>query len=644
VLVAALLLLPPIGLLAGRTLLGLLSTRLGRAAHVATVGGLVGLTVVPPAVRAIGLSAMMALVLLLAVVAASAVAYTRAPIVERYLVWTAPAAIVFAAIFLVFTPVRTLVLPSATVVHAYEAGTQTSVIFVVLDELSLPTLLTPAGEVDAEAFPGFARLADTSTLYPNATTVSHATRHALPALLTGRLPSHGGIAPTASSYPDNLFTLLAHSRDLAVYETVTELCPLDLCGETAISATSRDSSLLRDTGVIYLHLALPSGPAKRWLPPLADRWAGFADGGDALPAATGSPDEVAVGPDWHHDPVPVYRELILPSVEAASEPSLWFAHLMLPHVPWRFLPSGQHYQGRAYNTPGWSPETERWSADPHLPDLAIQRYLLQTQLTDHLIGETLDMLEEEGMTDDVLLIVTADHGLAFEPGLKRRALEDETVTHILSVPLFVKYPGQRQAKIDDRNAEIIDIVPTIADVLDVALPWETDGASLAGDDPQRPVKRYGAGGETELPPTINDLDSAAERLRRPFGGSFATPYAIGEHRDLHGERVPAVADVDDLTVRLDRRDDYDNVDLDAAFVPARVTGSLLGSEPGDRFHLAVAVNGRIAGLTVTHVRRDGTVGFGAMIDPAMMRTGANRIDVHLVDEDGTLLRLPEEPA
>ena len=47
-----------------------------------------------------------------------------------------------------------------------------------------------------------------------------------------------------------------------------------------------------------------------------------------------------------------------------------------------------------------------------------------------------------------------------------------------AVPLFIKIPGEDGGVIDEYRAETIDIVPTIADFLDIDLWWDPDGSSL----------------------------------------------------------------------------------------------------------------------------------------------------------------------
>ena len=82
-----------------------------------------------------------------------------------------------------------------------------------------------------------------------------------------------------------------------------------------------------------------------------------------------------------------------------------------------------------------------------------------------------------GLYDRALVIVVADHGLSFWPNEPVRVAEEKNWADILAVPL-VKVPHQRMSVVSDRNVEIIDVLPTIADILGAELPWVIDGRSV----------------------------------------------------------------------------------------------------------------------------------------------------------------------
>ena len=45
-----------------------------------------------------------------------------------------------------------------------------------------------------------------------------------------------------------------------------------------------------------------------------------------------------------------------------------------------------------------------------------QRHLLQLAYVDSLIGDLVQELKAQGIYDDALVVLTADHGISFEPG------------------------------------------------------------------------------------------------------------------------------------------------------------------------------------------------------------------------------------
>src|SRR5699024_5267292 len=77
----------------------------------------------------------------------------------------------------------------------------------------------------------------------------------------------------------------------------------------------------------------------------------------------------------------------------------------------------------------------------------------------------------------------ADHGFGYEPGGGFRAMFEETATNdaaiaeIVWVPFFVKTAGQTEGVISDDPVRNIDLTPTIADLLDVDIPWRHEGRS-----------------------------------------------------------------------------------------------------------------------------------------------------------------------
>ena len=89
--------------------------------------------------------------------------------------------------------------------------------------------------------------------------------------------------------------------------------------------------------------------------------------------------------------------------------------------------------------------------------MLLQRHFLQTGFADHELQELWKHLKSEGMWDKSLIVVAADHGVAFPQARERRRLTRENAAEIAPVPLLIKAPGQktgqdrRRLGVDDRH-------------------------------------------------------------------------------------------------------------------------------------------------------------------------------------------------
>ncbi|MCZ7529717.1 MAG: sulfatase-like hydrolase/transferase [Acidimicrobiia bacterium] len=672
-----LLIVPPAILIGLEGLVTLVSRTAGWITHLVLVGFLVGLTLVPPLADGLGFGSVIAVAVLLAFGAGAAYAYQRFAGVRSAATWLSAAPLIFGALFLFASPVNNLVFPDDAVAYAVETEQTPPVVWLSFDELPVASLLDAQGEIDAERFPNFARLAATSTWYPNATTVAGFTPDAIPAMLSGQLPEDQYVTPpTTSFHPDTIFSLLAGTYDLTSYEVITDLCSTEYCEQPVEARPSYSfGTLLRDTGTVFLHSALPDDAADRWLPTLEGRWAGFGqdvEGGTALPdvdatttsspttgtAATGSAPETAPetapGETTTSTGIVDLKSVVegvfnaeqrldsfLEGLGPSEDPSLWFFHANLPHEPWTYLPDGRRYNdiGLLTNTG----DNRIWDKDELLIRLVRQRHFAQLEYADAQLGRVLDRLEETEMLEEALVVVTADHGLELRAGNWRRHMSPyfENQAGVLPVPMFVKQPGQTTGSVDERNAQTIDLLPTVADILGADIPFEVDGTSLLGSPDNAPKSKtfVGPEGPIDFPETIPDIGELSDVLLATSG----TPqrpddiYAIGEHRDFVHRSVSELDTGPPSGFRgeLYEPETYAYIDTQGPFLPALVWGGLdsATAEPGREF--ALAVNGVVAGIGSSFQNESGLF-FAGLVDPAHFRDGANDVEVFLIETDGTL--------
>jgi hypothetical protein len=500
----------------------------------------------------------------------------------------------------------------------------------VFDELPLASVLTADAEaIDAERFPNLARLAGDGVWYPNATSVAGYTHEAVPAILTGERVHDENLPPTPSGHPDTLFTFLADDYTITSQEELTGLCTPSLCEEsTGLAEESSFPVLVEDLGIVAGHVTLPA-VLEGWLPTINDTWANFGQDPVALDQeadrlAEDRADFVeALG---QFDRVGEFRSAVA-DIEAAAEPHLTFIHSVFPHVPWN-----RHADGSVYPDPGNPGLDDNVWSSAAAADLALQRHLLQAEFADELLGELLDRLEAEGLYDETLVMVTADHGASFTPGTHRRLPAEESIPGLMPVPLVVKAPSTVLVSdhTDDRIAETIDLVPTIADLLGAELPWAADGVSLVGPEPDTHERGIYARGETvSTQDDPVDLTPVVDHIWDRFAaGGGLQLYGLGPEADRIGRRV---------RTRDRGPDDDDACWSNADPVPgtrAWVGGEVESGLAGD-LDLAVVVDDRVAATTTTYADDGRDHAVFALGDPALWPEGGT-VALWRITDDGWL--------
>jgi len=105
-----------------------------------------------------------------------------------------------------------------------------------------------------------------------------------------------------------------------------------------------------------------------------------------------------------------------------------------------------------------------------------QRYLGLVTLVDQSIGAILGCVERFGLSDDTIVVHTSDHGdsLGAHHLFGKEVMFEEAVR----VPLLVRLPGHRRAKIVSQPVSHIDFVPTLLDLLGQPKHSQCAGKSL----------------------------------------------------------------------------------------------------------------------------------------------------------------------
>lgn len=560
--------------------------------------------------------------------AGAAALYHRVHSVRAFATWLVPGIVVIPLIFILRPGVQRLVWPQEHQLLASSASA-TPVVFVVFDGLPLTALLDEAQHIDRELYPAFAALADQSTWYRNATTVSDYTQWALPAIVSGQYPVPRSL-PIASDHRETLFTMLGSSHEIAVHEPITRLCPQSLCDHGGDGIANELREFAEPLSVAYLHALLPE-QIRSTLPAVDQGW------------AEGVPPSEKPGEMWlrggDHSRRGEVLAFINSIVSDGDGPSLHFLHVLLPHIPLAYLPDGQRY-GTERVLPGLLDTRDRWEDDEWAATQGYRRFLLQVGYVDTILGQLVDRLKDVGLYDRALVIVTSDHGGSFRAGRAFRRLTEDTVMDIAPVPLLIKAPHQRAGVTSDRNVETVDILPTVADLMKVEPPWRFDGVSAIRGDVKRGKTIYynGAKQRKRLPDSLTDSIASSVAHKVALFGAAGNRYRIpldSPQRDLIGRDVGELRVLDapeDVDFSLDVHGDFSHVDPQSRFLPAQLAGRARWTGSRDRAIVAIAVNGIVRATTWTYryPQRGSDGAWAVVIAPDAFRYGENDVEIYLV--------------
>jgi Sulfatase len=646
---------PPLLAGACEALVDRVSRRGGWILHLALVGLLVALVVAQAIKRTTAWSSTPAIAASLLFGLAGVALYLRSSALRSVTTWFAPLPLLVLALFLFGTPVRELVF-SSTPAAASVGADRTPVVMIVFDEFTGTSLLDAHNQIDPVLFPNFARLvANGGVYYRNYTAAADETTRVVSALLTGDMWQEHAL-PIAANYPHNLFTLLGGADRLVVNEEASDLCPPNLCDEANErgSRRSRQRSLLADAGLVYLHrISAPDLEAR--LTPVDQTLGQFTDD------------------DGPHDPRQAHNaDRVLEELGSGGRPArfaqwlaridggdqtVYFEHVLLPHVPWQYLPDGRRYRSHsAEYIPGVDgPNSfgDRW-----LLTQAYQRHLLQAGFVDRMVGKLIARLKQTGLYDRALVVLTADNGESFlHVGHDRHIADTVTFTDVADTPLLIKFPRHEPGGYDDRHVRTIDVLPTIADAVGAAIPWRISGRSILRRGSDGPVvvnrEQLKKGDAFSISLTAYDRARRAALRRKValFGSDGQPPglWGVGPNHDLIGEPLTSLrltaAPHAAGSVNAEIRGLLAKVQLSSDFLPANITGVVSGVGLRRGLPVALALNGRVAAVGRTAMLDgDAHLYFTFMAAPRFFREGANRARVFLVTGRGRNRRLEQVAA
>lgn len=167
----------------------------------------------------------------------------------------------------------------------------------------------------------------------------------------------------------------------------------------------------------------------------------------------------------------------------ADRPFALWLHYMTPHTPYDppFYFRTRFGRWPVYDPDYLAPKTAQPTLFTGLDeeDKAYIRSLYEGEVryADRHIGRILDRLDDLGLTENTVVCITSDHGVElFERGAQGHGLT--LFEGQIHVPLIIAGPGVRPQTLGEVFSAI-DLMPTLAGLLNVEAPAEWAGASWA---------------------------------------------------------------------------------------------------------------------------------------------------------------------
>ena len=454
------------------------------------------------------------------------------------------ALVIFAAVAAFFPIVMSLTVgsdASAAELTFKESDARPNIIWVISDELQYPLAFDEQGLVRKE-LPNLAKLQESATTYTHAYATANYTDYAVPSQLAGisdvagegaermaKVRSGIGIVPSlASEYSVVMQSPIYHFE----------------CDSTACASAGSDQdsnifvrylSFVKDTAAVAGRTAL-APPFSNVFPSLDGRWRDFWSGGDEF-------GDNAEGNSVRK----VIDGITRANLDNPSGPLFAFWHSIRTHAPWSVDRDGKEiYPSRLPVVEGahmvGSDENGLYTS-PELQSMERRLYANSAVDFDRQLGELLETLKADGLFENTMIIITADHGAGITVSRDRRLgdTDEQLWTEVAHVPLLIKSPNQTTAKTVSAPRSTGQIAQS---VVDAALATTAKELVLAPNLSQAPKTgpvftsvAYGGvmtpwvySGQSEPSPWL------AEDLSPP---NSEHPFAIGIDAALIDAPVPA---------------------------------------------------------------------------------------------------------
>ena len=158
------------------------------------------------------------------------------------------------------------------------------------------------------------------------------------------------------------------------------------------------------------------------------------------------------------------------------KPFMLWVHFLPPHAPYVYRKEAEHLYRKGYEGPFETTTGVKFDTDvPRDIERIKDLYKGMVLYSDHLFGELIATIEELGLLDNSLVIVTSDHGeeLYEHGGFQHGRLTEEQVR----IPLIIHHPDMKAGARTDVMVSNVDLLPTIMEMTGHPITDPMDGHS-----------------------------------------------------------------------------------------------------------------------------------------------------------------------
>jgi arylsulfatase A-like enzyme len=400
--------------------------------------------------------------------------------------------------FVSLLPLLTLRLPKSIpgATSVFQDSDQQNILVFVFDALSARHM--PIFGYPRNTTPNLARFAQRATVYHSHHAAGNFTTSGTASLLTGVYPwTHRGInlhgtvlesfrdRNIFSTYPKERFTyaythnLLAESllqqfrSNLGLYKRTRELAINDPEYSDRLFPSDYNVSLWSEQLILRGAETKPSslfGSILYRLLRLSQKREMASDYGRQFPRGVPNLDDVYFiledAINWLINELPTIRES-----------HLGYFHILPPHAPY-YPPKdfiGRFQDDYVPEAKPPSPFSEGY-ADEFLNQKRME-YDENLAYADAEFGRLYDSMVKNGILDNTIVVITADHGEMFERGILAH-VTPTLYEPVLHIPLLISVPGQTQRKDVYSYTSCVDLLPTLVKFTGQSIPEWVEGEVL----------------------------------------------------------------------------------------------------------------------------------------------------------------------